>query len=372
MSVTARMDHTAARRTLLRARALCACILFIVWASLVHASEAEYPDVIPGYAISFPEDEGSHPAFRTEWWYVTGWLTDREGIERGFQVTFFRNRPGVDERNPSRFAPRQLLFAHAAISDPMRGRLLRAERSARAGFGLAEAAEGRLDVRIDEWSLRQEGEIYRTSIAAADFSIELEFRAVQPPILQGDNGFSQKSPDPSYASYYYSLPQLETTGEVRIENARYRVRGAAWFDHEWSSRLLDDAAMQWDWMGINLDDGGAVAAGQIKDKSGREHWAAGTWRVSPTGPVRAFGPDEIEWAPLRHWRSPRTDIVYPVEWRIAIGDRTLRLQPLMDDQENDARGSTGSIYWEGAVRVLDERGARIGKGYLELTGYEAE
>src|SRR5690606_39491814 len=97
----------------------------------------------------------------------------------------------------------------------------------------------------------------------------------------------------------------------RIENARYRVRGAAWFDHEWSSRLLDDAAMQWDWMGINLDDGGAVAAGQIKDKSGREHWAAGTWRVSPTGPVRAFGPDEIEWAPLRHWRSPRTDIVYP-------------------------------------------------------------
>ena len=372
MSGTASAGRVAARSTWQRALAFCARIFCLAGASFVHASEAEYPDVVPGYTISFPEDEGSHPAFRTEWWYVTGWLTDRQGVERGFQVTFFRSRPGVDEHNPSRFAPKQLLFAHAAISDPTRGRLLRAERSARAGFGLAESAEGRLDLHIDEWSLRKEGELYRTSIAATDFAIELEFRVVQPPILQGDNGFSQKSPDPSYASYYYSFPQLETTGELRIENARYRVRGTAWFDHEWSSRLLDDAAVQWDWIGLNLDDGGAVAAGQIKDKSGREHWAAGTWRASPTGQVRAFGPNEIEWVPLRHWRSPRTGIAYPIEWRIAIGDRTLQLQPLMDDQENDARGSTGSIYWEGAVRVLDERGARIGKGYLELTGYKAE
>jgi len=41
---------------------------------------------------------------------------------------------------------------------------------------------------------------------------------------------------------------------------------------------------------------------------------------------------------------------------------------LMDDQENDARLSTGAIYWEGAVRALEGR-QLVGRGYLELTGH---
>ena len=44
------------------------------------------------------------------------------------------------------------------------------------------------------------------------------------------------------------------------------------------------------------------------------------------------------------------------------------LEPLFDDQELDARGSTGTTYWEGAVTAL-EGGRRVGRGYLELTGY---
>jgi len=44
------------------------------------------------------------------------------------------------------------------------------------------------------------------------------------------------------------------------------------------------------------------------------------------------------------------------------------LEPLMDDQELDARASTGTIYWEGAVRALSG-GREVGRGYLELTGY---
>lgn len=343
-------------------------IVSIALGPLAAASEADYPDVVEGYEITFPADEGSHPAFRTEWWYVTGWLADAHGFERGFQVTFFRSRPGVDEQNPSRFAPKQLLFAHAAISDPSRGHLLRAERSARAGFGLAEALEGQLAVRIDEWTLRKERDVYRISIVASDFAFELELHATQRPILQGANGFSQKSPKPEFASYYYSLPHLRTSGVLRVGRERHTVQGTAWFDHEWSDRLLDEASVGWDWIGLNLDDGSAVAAARVRDRNGDARWAGGTWRAS--NGLRSFGPADVEWMSSRSWRSPRTGIEYPIEWRVRLGDRTLSLRPLMDDQENDTRGSTGSIYWEGAVRVLDENGARVGKGYLELTGYE--
>ena len=117
------------------------------------SGEPVFPAVVPGYSIELPRDEGSHAQFRTEWWYLTGWVESESGESLGFQVTFFRNRPGVDEDNPSRFVARQVLFAHAAISDQRHGALLRAEKSARAGFGLAEASEGSLAVKIDNWSL---------------------------------------------------------------------------------------------------------------------------------------------------------------------------------------------------------------------------
>ena len=40
--------------------------------------------------LSFPEDHGPHPDFRTEWWYYTGHLETESGKRYGYQVTFFR------------------------------------------------------------------------------------------------------------------------------------------------------------------------------------------------------------------------------------------------------------------------------------------
>jgi predicted secreted hydrolase len=337
------------------------------------SNDIAYPEVLPGRSITFPIDEGSHPDFRTEWWYITGWLQGKDGQPLGFQVTFFRSRPGIDEDNPSRFASKQLLFAHAAISDPRRGELLRSERSARAGFGLAEAAQGNLNVHIDDWSLRKDGDSYRAKIAAEQFELDLTFSSMQAPLLQGRNGFSQKGPNPSSASYYYSLPQMSTRGTLTTERQRTELQGIAWFDHEWSSTIMDEHAAGWDWTGLNLDDGSSVMAFQMRNRAGAEHWAAATWRSDPGGApannARSFAPNEITWTPQRHWRSSRTGVEYPVEWKIALGARTLILKPLMDDQENDARGSTGTLYWEGAVLAYDEAGKPIGRGYLELTGY---
>ena len=108
-----------------------------------------FPAVKPGGRLEFPRDDGAHPEFRTEWWYITGWLD----ASAGFQITFFRLRREVDEANPSAFNPRQILVAHAALCEPKRGRALHEERAARAGLSLAEAATGRTDVRIDDWRL---------------------------------------------------------------------------------------------------------------------------------------------------------------------------------------------------------------------------
>jgi predicted secreted hydrolase len=46
------------------------------------------------------------------------------------------------------------------------------------------------------------------------------------------------------------------------------------------------------------------------------------------------------------------------------------LKALVQDQEIDARASTGNRYWEGAVMAYNDQGDLIGRGYLELTGYD--
>jgi predicted secreted hydrolase len=342
--------------------------LLLVANAMPSVADTEFPAVVPDYSIELPRDEGSHPQFRTEWWYLTGWLESESGEAFGFQVTFFRNRPGVDEDNPSRFVARQVLFAHAAVSDQRQGALMRGEKSARAGFGLAEAAEGSLAVKIDNWSLRQEGERYFAVASTSEFALQLECDRTQPPLLNGKNGFSQKGPQPQFASYYYSLPHLRTSGRIAIGGREHRVQGVAWFDHEWSSSMFDEHARGWDWIGLNLDDGGALMVQRIRDDAGQQYWGAATLR-EPGLPDRAHAPDEIAWSALRRWRSSRTGVTYPVEWKITVGGRTILLRPLLDDQENDARASTGTLYWEGAVRAFDERGVAIGRGYLELTGY---
>ncbi len=334
---------------------------------LAAGAHAGYPDVRRGRPIEFPRDHGAHPEYRTEWWYITGWVSGPAGEPIGVQITFFRNRPMLQEDNPSAFAPKQLLFAHAAVADPRNGRLVHDQRAARAGFGLAEAAEDTTRVRIDDWSLTLEDGRYLARIVARELELTLAFRPTQAILLQGDRGVSRKGPLPKQASYYYSWPQLDVSGSVRTSGKTTAVTGRAWLDHEWSSEYLAPEAAGWDWTGIDLDDGGAFMAFRMRAKAGGVVWAAATHR-DPPGRVRTYGPDAVTFVPLRSWRSPRTGAEYPVAMQVRAGGLQFELQPLMDDQELDARGSTGTVYWEGAVRAT-EGGKERGRGYLELTGY---
>jgi len=319
-----------------------------------------------GCRIRFPADEGSHPVFRTEWWYVTGWLDAGDG-PLGFQITFFRTRLDRRDRNPSRFTPGQILIAHAAISDPREGRLVHDQRVARAGFDIVAAAEGRLDVRLDRWTLRAADGGYSARIPGTAFELDLRLAPTQAPLLNGRDGYSRKGPSARSASCYYSQPHLRVEGTLRRSGRAAPVRGTAWLDHEWSSDYVEEGAVGWDWTGLNLADGGALMAFRMRAADGSTVWAGGTWR-SPDGRSRVFAPDEIAWEPGRRWRSPHTGTEYPVVWRLRAGPLALDIVPLMDDQENDTRASTGTIYWEGAVRALQD-GRELGRGYLELTGY---
>lgn len=327
----------------------------------------EFARVLPGRLLNFPTDYGAHPDFRTEWWYATGWLSLPDGRPLGFQSTFFRVRTGIGEESASAFAPSQLILAHAAIADPALGRLRHDERSARLGFGRAGFATDQTRVWVGDWRFEQQAGRYRVVVRSAEFAYALNLVPSGPPMLNGRAGFSTKAADPRHASYYYSRPQLKVDGSVTLAGQSRPVSGQAWLDHEWSSEVLAPGARGWDWIGINLADGSALMAFRLRGAADAALWSAATFRQA-NGSTRSFPPEAVAFEPLRQWRSPRTGIAYPVEWRVRLESRIFRLQVLMDDQELDSRRSTGAIYWEGAVRLLED-GREVGRGYLEMTGY---
>jgi predicted secreted hydrolase len=330
---------------------------------------------LPARALAFPRDFGSHPEQRIEWWYVTGRLM--AGVrEFGFQITFFRTRIESTQGMQSAFAAKQLLFAHAAVTDVQGQKLWHDQRIAREGFGVARADLPDTGLQLRDWSMAHEGTRYRVQVAGSGFRFALTLTETQPLLLQGQQGLSRKGPDTQQASYYYSQPQLSAEGRLTLQGQALPVTGTAWLDHEWSDELLHPLAVGWDWIGMNLNDGSALTAFRLRDQAGGTLWDGGSFRRA-SGTPRIFQPGEVRFEPLRYWTSPLSQTRYPVEWRVTIaaqsptpsGNSTYTVRAVIDAQELDSRASTGAIYWEGLSELIDSDGQHVGYGYLEMTGY---
>ena len=383
--------RTPSRRALLRAGASGALGLYGISGISGISSVGDTghapanPPALTARPLVFPRDAGAHPDYQTEWWYLTGYAnTDAMAAAFGFQITFFRRRIGANQALHSPLAARQLLFAHAAVTDVRGRKLWHDQRIAR--WSGAEPGDNPLDaaaastrdaaLTLRDWSLVRTEAHWTARVQGSDFALDLRCTPSQPVLLQGAQGLSRKGPQAAQASYYYSLPQLQVSGDLVLQGATHRLASGstAWMDHEWSQALLHPQAVGWDWIGINLFDGSALTAFRLRTQSGAALWDGGSLRSGKH--LATFRPGDVVFTPLRHWRSLLSQAQYPVEWRVEV--RTPDLAPLvytvkavLDDQELDSRRSTGAIYWEGLCEVWSGNGTLVGRGYLEMTGYAA-
>jgi predicted secreted hydrolase len=329
--------------------------------SAIADATPQYAKVLRGLALQFPRDHGAHPDFRTEWWYVTGAL-DLPRKDIGFQLTFFRVRTGFSAALASPIAASQILFAHAAVTLPG-DKLLHADRAARANVG-AGASTTDCDVHIGAWQMQRASDVFTLKMQDAQFAFDLTLKPTQPKMLQGDAGFSQKGARAEQASYYVTWPQLQVDGSIVLDGKSQRAQGKAWFDHEWSSEVLGEADVGWDWLGINLADGGALMAFRIRDVKGATVFAHAALRDA-AGRTQLWSGADVQFQAKRSWRSVR-GTEYPVETELRFGPHVIRTKPAIDDQELSTRRPAPVTYWEGLVQV---EGTLTGRGYLELTGY---
>jgi predicted secreted hydrolase len=327
--------------------------------------------------FQFPADHGPHPEYQTEWWYYTGNLQTDDGRHFGYQLTFFRRALAPADRQAARgseLAADQVYMAHFALTDAS-GRDFRAfERFSRGSAGLAGAQSPPYRVWLEDWSVEERAPgTYWLRAAAEGYALDLALVDANGPVLQGDQGYSQKGPEPGNASYYVSQTRLETSGAVTVPGGSFEVSGLSWMDHEYSTSALSAGQVGWDWFSIQLEDGSELMAYQIRRADGSiDPYSKGTF-IAPNGDTTLLraAEDGFTIEVLDTWRSPRSGAEYPSRWRISVpaAGLTLELEPYLADQELDL----SFIYWEGAVRASGARnGAPVaGWGYVEMTGYAA-
>lgn len=331
---------------------------------------AAFQPALPGFEFEFPRDHGSHPAYRTEWWYYTGHLRTAAGRRYGFEVTFFRAGVSREERG-SAWDLRDLMPAHFAITDVEQRDFRFYEKLNRASPFTADAAEGKLDVFNEAWraTTNPDGS-WRLVAKQGDDSLDLVLRTRKPPAVHGENGVSVKAQGIGYASHYYSMTRLEAAGTVNGQ----RATGQAWMDHEFGSAVLRENQQGWDWFSIQLDNDAELMLYVIRRTDGTPDVTSSGSLIASDGRVIHIRHDQMRITPLARWKSPQSGATYPVRWRVEVPSFgvSVEVTPLLNAQELLTKGSTRVTYWEGAcdaVGTFGGVGVR-GEAYVEMTGYD--
>lgn len=338
---------------------------------LAHGTDKDgfrYP--VPGGRLEFPRDHGSHPEYKSEWWYITGHIKTTDTQQKyGFQITFFRSATSV--KTPQD----QIYMAHAALTDLKTGKFLHEERINQAGWN-ADASEGSLDVFNGNWSLKMtdpQSETMQTRFSiASEAVLNLELRPTKPITLFGDNGYSKKGSAATAASYYATFTRLALSGSLKIDGRSQQIVGYAWMDHEFSSSQLHSNQIGWNWTSLILDDGTELMAYVMRRSDGQSDPHSKLTLIDEQGDTRTIPSDSFTWTPLRHWKSPYTAADYPVDYEItwSEGANTRRITVKTNTDDQELQGRLGNFqYWEGSGTAFDANGLPIGSGYTELTGY---
>ena len=195
---------------MLSAVLIVCCAVGSIWA----ADKNGYLAVTGPCNLTFPQDHGSHPGFRTEWWYYTGNLASEAGSRYGFQLTFFRSQispPGADQHWPkpaSKWRTQQIYLAHAAVSDLSAERHLAVDDVVRGALGLAGVDRNQskiTTVHLKNWYAKIGSGIHAIKMFSDSFAFDLQLTPEKNPVLHGQAGYSRKGGSPDSASCYYSF-----------------------------------------------------------------------------------------------------------------------------------------------------------------------
>jgi|GEM_PF-5775013 len=360
--------------------AICVVLILLLFGAVAHAQDPR-PQYPASDLLTFPDDHLMHieddvvqeGAF-VEWLYYTGVMEDdATGDLWGFQITLF----------VSPFLGQASYGYEVALSDTTNETFWHHRG---IGLGTVGTDENIFDDGLfslayvsedDAWAIAYEGDV--THYASGDtmplsLSIMVDnddgeyiVHAEDGLVAMGslDDCAVDKATLDGY-SWYYSLPTVPTTMTATLGDQSYEMTGSTWFDHQWGNFI--DCNLRWNWWGLRLDDGTTLILTQILDQDGNVVPELPSGAIYyPDGTALDLLQEDVTFNVLREWTNPLLDINFTLEFEIVTPDGSYTLIPYFDDQTLTPETIPPSDpYWEGIVRILDESGEQIGRGYFEV------
>ncbi|MES6482640.1 carotenoid 1,2-hydratase, partial [Cutibacterium acnes] len=173
-----------------------------------------------------------------------------DGNPLGVQWTQFRFAAapptGEDDVKKTEWQTQQIYMAHSAVTTT--DKHYADEKWSRAQASLAGVDTSPFRVYLDDWQWTSSTtDLFPATLKAnsEQFGYSLTLTSSAPYQKQGEQGYSTKSADGQVASYYYSQPFIDVSGQVTIDGETHQVSGKGWIDREWSSQFLLDSQQGW-------------------------------------------------------------------------------------------------------------------------------
>jgi len=311
-------------------------------------------------------DHFPHPNSCIEWWYFSGILeTPSKENKIGFHITFFRIRTLFDGR-----------VMHVSITDPNKDEFHNKALHMVWYPGIFDTADTNHVISVFKNTLAYDKETgaFLLKVKIGDMKMKLNMRQgdLMPLGREGviDDVYLNGS------SYYYSIPNLKTTGTLAYGGNKSTVSGMTWHDHQWGNFPLSD--MAWQWFSLRLDEKNLYVMIFNFTDSDRDTCFGNIQCEAGTADLSDVQIKPVEFFELKNGKT------CPIAWdlHLAVGEGVMlfHIKALVKDQFINSVITPS--FWEGMCstegevcsdilldRIRLEKGEKMsGFAYAEITG----
>ncbi|MFW9784601.1 MAG: lipocalin-like domain-containing protein [Candidatus Heimdallarchaeota archaeon] len=287
----------------------------------------------------------------TDWWFITGYLTEKDNPENLFSYQYTLLKPRVYGLT---FYVLQMAFTDFQTKNHLFKQMVTLRKGKK--LYVNQNNVNYLPFSI----LKKKKEHMELSMITDDFSLQLGLQKNKGAFWHADNGVLVMGlpHDTQQRTVYYTYPNMPTSGEVTLnttanEKKILKVTGKSWCDHQWGPFRLLDPASHWEWFSLRFFDDEEIMLFAFP----QHPYYDGTY-------INHLGERQL----IRNYRyTPKEYIeidnfTFSKGWELEIPnikEERYEIRPLIDGQLNLA-------YFELMAEILNPKNERVGYCFAEL------